>query len=75
MRWDFSRSRVRLGRWSRSAEVRIALVPDVLTPTALARILSWALVQEPSHDSRDAIHTLMADEMGSAQRVPKSKCG
>ena len=70
MRWDLSRSRVRLGRWSRSAEVRIGLVPDVLTPIALARILSWPLVQEPSHESRDAIHASMVGVMFSAQRVP-----
>ena len=31
-------------------------MPEELTPTALAKILSWALVHEPSQDSRDAIH-------------------
>ena len=34
-------------------------MPDELTPTALAKIPSWALVQEPSQDNRDAIHTLL----------------
>ena len=31
-------------------------VPDELTPTALAKVLSWALVQELSQERRDAIH-------------------
>lgn len=35
----------------------MGLVPEELTPTALAKIPSWALVHEPSQDSRDAIHT------------------
>ena len=36
----------------------MGLVPDELTPTALAKVLSWAFVQEPSHERRDAMHSL-----------------
>ena len=35
------------------------LVPDELMPTALAKVLSWTLVQELSQESRDAIHNSM----------------
>ena len=34
----------------------MGLVPEELTPTALAKSPSWALVHEPSQDSRDAMH-------------------
>ena len=34
----------------------MGFVPDELTPTALAKVPSWALVQELSQERRDAIH-------------------
>lgn len=40
------------------------LVPDELTPTALAKMLSWALVQELSQESREAIHNSMLGMYG-----------
>ena len=50
----------------------MGLVPDEFTPTALAKMLSWALVQERSHDRRDAIHTLVITNVWISQHmIPK----
>ena len=43
-------------------------MPEELTPTALAKITSWAFVHEWSQDSLDAIHTYRKFFIGKVGR-------